>query len=92
MLPAMFSLTFDGWSQGDTHYLAVFAITMSENWKGTTTTFWDFLRLNMSSHKMQSIISRILTLCWNHFQITVLGDNCSTNQSRASKVYKPLVG
>ncbi len=56
MLSSRFALDFDGRTEGDTHYVAIFASIPSENRKGLETYFWSFLSYMKGCHRM--LISR----------------------------------
>ncbi len=102
-LPQKFGIIFDGWSEGNDHYLALFAIY---DHKGETKTpliafqpIPDYdapdeseYQLTAAAHK-EFIISTLAFYQREPEALTFLvGDNCSTNKSLATRCGVPLIG
>jgi hypothetical protein len=99
LLPDIFSLTFDGWSSGGTHFLTVFALWPDPNEvNGYGRAMLPFAplqneeRLDADSHKES--INEILRFYGKEFSnvACIIGDNCSTNFSFAKKSHLYFVG
>jgi hypothetical protein len=99
LLPDMFSLAFDGWSSGGTHFITVFAMWPDpDQSKGYSQAMLSFARLqdeehlNADSH-MNSILEILHFYGKDYLNIAcITGDNCSTNHSLAQKAHLYFVG
>lgn len=98
LLPEKFCLIFDGWSNGDTHYLGVFATYPSENSVGyervllTFSPLQDESSLKAEEHlEFMDYILGLYEKSWDNV-VALVGDNCGTNRKTARIVNKPLVG
>jgi len=105
ILPNVFALIFDGWSAGDTHFVAIFASFMQQvsvfvkGVKEVKKTLLlamspmeDETRHDADMHKL-FIISTLTTYGKKLDNVCALiGDNCSTDKSLAAKCNIPLIG
>ncbi len=91
MPPSKFAPVFDGWTVGDTHYVALFATFPAETKKG-----YDKLLLAFSSFDVETsldsddhleFIKFVLSVFPKSLENVVLfvGDNCSTNKALSTK-------
>ena len=99
LLPEAFALVFDGWTLGQTHYLAVFAtFPDSEAENGYQKVLLSFSplnnkeSLNAESHiAFFEFILEQFGKSWSNV-VALIGDNCSTNRSFAAKVNINFIG
>jgi hypothetical protein len=95
-LPSRFGLIFDGWSDVDTHYVAVFAVYMSSG--SVARPLLAFAPLldetNLGAESHFEFLSATLELYGRSMQSVLffVGDNCSTNKALANLADVPLVG
>ena len=93
MLPNVFGLMFDGWSQSGDHFLAVYAI--SEQHDHILLAFSPLLdeeRLDAESHS--SFLAWLLGIYekdWSNVGF-IVADNCSTNKAIAESNNVPFIG
>lgn len=92
ILPDKFAVVLDGWSAGDTHYIAIFATFPQRPGPGfrrfllAFSPMGDETRLDAAEHKtlLDFVLSVFGKTCAN--VVCISGDNCSTNKSFASLV------
>lgn len=101
LLPNNFGVLFDGWSEGSTHYIALFATYTTEK-KSITTVNTHLLAMaplvseddfSATSHK--EFITWVIESIYKkrvHCISFLCGDNCSTNKALATSMSIPLVG
>lgn len=98
LLPEHISLVFDGWSAGNTHYVAVFASFPANNLEGYSVRLLAFSPMGDESSLDSAEHQEFLTFVLENFSktwqdvICIVGDNCSTNKAVANRVGKPLIG
>ena len=99
LLPDMFSLAFDGWSSGGTHFLTVFAMWPdSDQTIGYSQAMLSFAPLQDEEHldadsHMNTILEILRFYGKDYSNIAcITGDNCSTNRSLAQKAHLYFVG
>jgi len=98
-LPVIFSLAFDSWSSGGTHFMTVFAMWPDQiQEKGYSQAMLSFAplqdeeNLNADSHK-ESILETLRFYGKDYSNVAcITGDNCSTNRSFAEKASLYFVG
>ena len=95
--PDLFSLIFDGWSESDTHIIAIFAGVSANNESGYKTYLLGFSPFeseasqNAEEHKPYAeFVLNSFGKSWNNVA-ALCGDNCNTNKAFATLVNKPLV-
>lgn len=97
-LPDLFSIAFDGWTEGGTHYLAIFAVVPANNENGYSTYLLGFSPFeneqSQDSEQHKLYTEYVLGLFGKDFKnvAAMSGDNCSTNRSFSNLVSTPLVG
>lgn len=99
LLPDKFALVFDGWSNGTRHYVAIFAsIPDAESKLGYKSLLLCFSPLtdeesqSADSHiKYFDFILRLYGKSWLNVS-AIIGDNCSTNKSIATKTNTKFIG
>lgn len=98
LLPSKFAIVFDGWSAGDTHYIACYASYPSESKNGFTTSLLGFSpldeELGQSAAHHRSYIEFVLELFDKQLEniVAIIGDNCSCNKALADILGCPLIG
>ena len=97
-LPSQFAIFIDGWSAGDTHYVACFASYFREVANGYTLAVLGFSPLedeaSQSAKHHYEYIEFVLSLFERSFDnvVAVIGDNCTCNKSLANLIGCPLLG
>jgi hypothetical protein len=97
-LPDIFSLAFDGWSSGGTHFMTVFAMwpdqTQEKGYSQAMLSFaplQDEEHLDADSHK-ESILEILRFYGKDYSNVAcITGDNCTTNRSFAEKLHYILL-
>ena len=92
-LPDQFGLIFDGWSSGSAHFVALFAaIPCGKNYLLAFSTLPEETNQNADNHL--EFIQITLNIYGKDLSniLFLVGDNCATNRSLASKANKPLIG
>lgn len=96
MLPDKFALIFDGWSAGDHHFLAIFAIfnykQEKKNFLLSISPLIDETSLNALEHV--TFVENVLNVYGKTLAnvCALIGDNCNTNKAVASLSGIPLIG
>jgi hypothetical protein len=96
-LPNKFGLVFDGWSDDDVHYVALFACYRTKEGK-TALPLLAFAPLldetSFSASTHRDYIESSLQLYGKSLEslLFLTGDNCSTNKAVADLIGVPLVG
>ncbi len=98
LLSNRFALASDGWSDGDTHFVAMFSCAPAENdilyktYLLGVSPFEEELSQDALHHKSYSEF--VLDLFEKSYEnvVALLAYNCSTNRSVAEKIQKPLIG
>lgn len=99
LLPNMFALVFDGWTLGQSHYLGVFATFPDEE----STTGYKKVLLSFSPMTNEESFNAATHVEYFEFILgyygkwwdnvaALIGDNCSTNQSLATKANSYFIG
>jgi len=98
ILPSKFALIFDGWTAGDTHYVALYASFSSNNDLGFSTALLSFAPLDtetsQSAKAHQKYIEYVLNLYGKSMSnvAAIVGDNCNTNRALAKLCMVGFVG
>jgi hypothetical protein len=99
LLPELFALVFDGWTLGQTHYLAVFAtfpdVKSESGYMKVLLAFSPMEEeesLNANAHvKFLEYVLQLYGKSWNNVA-ALIGDNCTTNLSFAGKANTYFIG
>ena len=98
ILPKTTAPVIEGWSEGSTHYLAVYASFLSNNEYGHRTRLLTILPLEndatLSAQEHRNFLSFILDLyelSWDNV-VAIIGDNVSTNKFLSNITNIPLIG
>lgn len=98
LLPDRFCLVFDGWSCGDTHFLAIFATFPSANELGYDRVLLTFSPMgdekSLDAEEHVKFINETLVLYKKSIAnvIAFVADNCATNKRTARLSGVPMVG
>lgn len=97
-LPDRFCIVFDGWSSGDTHYLAIFATYPAETTDGYQTVLLTFSPMGdetkLDAEEQVKFIHKTLSFYKKGIDniICVIADNCPVNKRTARLISVPMVG
>jgi hypothetical protein len=96
ILPNKFALVFDGWSSGDTHFVAVLVSFIEKEVKKlyllAISPMQDETSQSAAEHKA-FLLSTLATYGKSLSNVCAfIGDNCSTNQALATSCSVPLIG
>jgi hypothetical protein len=96
MLPDRFAFIFDGWSAGDTHFVAIIASFIHNKERRTCLLAFSPLRDETSQDASTHVLFLEDTLKLYGKTLSnvccLIGDNCSTNKAVANLCKIPLVG
>ncbi len=98
LLPDKFATVFDGWSCGDTHYVAIYATfpyTTPVGYRKVLLWFWPFKEeASQRAQEHYKYLEFVLSTFKKSFDnvAVLVGDNCNTNKALADKAGKLFVG
>ncbi len=98
MLPNLFSVIFDGWTNGDSHYVAIYAPFSSDNKSGCKLVLLAFSLFENETSQGASDHREFITLVLELYVkpvdnlVALVGDNCYTKRTLASSKVVGFVG
>ena len=98
ILPTRFSLIFDGWSHGDTHYVGVFATFPTSTMIGYTKILLGISPMGNEESQSADAYIEYFEFILDSFEKTwsnvsaLIGDNFATNKAVAKKVKCSFIG
>ncbi len=98
MLPSKFALVFDGWTVGDTHYVALFGTFPAETKKGYDKLLLVFSQFDVETSQDSDNHLEFVTFVLSVFQkslenvVVFVGENSSTNKALSKKSSIEFVG